>query len=297
MSADLPSGKVRILVNPASGRGRARNCLDKLRSIVSPEAAEIDTPDSAEALVDSCRRAVSEGVERLGIAGGDGTLHHAVQSLAGSSCALGILPVGSCNDFAAALGVDIDMESAVEILLRGSVRSIDLGEVGGRYYAGVGGVGFDGDVARMVNEEVRWLPGPIAFPYAAVRTLVRFRPPTVAVEHDGGRFEGRVYFAVLANSPRFGGGMHIAPDAVLDDGMLDLVIVHAVPRRTLLRCMPLVYSGRHAGHAAVEIHRTREATVRCDRTMTVYGDGEPMMPMGTEPMRFRVAPGALRVIT
>jgi diacylglycerol kinase (ATP) len=294
VSADRP--RVRVLVNPVSGRGKAKRNLARLRALLKPQQVEIQVPADVEELRELCRRAVADGIDRLGIAGGDGTLHHAIQPLSGTPCALGILPVGSCNDLAAALGIGSDLERAVRNLLHGGVRRIDLGSVGDRLYAGIGGIGFDGEVARMVNEEVRWLPGPVAFPYAAVRTLFRFRPPGITIDHDGGRFQGSVYFAVLANSPRFGGGMRIAPDASMEDGLLDLVIVHRVPRRTLLRCLPSVYSGRHTGHPAVELLRTREAVVSCDRTMTVYGDGEPMLPLGSEPLRFRVVPGALGVI-
>lgn len=270
--------------------------MEKIRALLEADSAEVLVPDSVEELKEICRRSVAEGIPRLGVAGGDGTLHHAAQALAGSSCALGILPVGSCNDLASALGIGNDLEQAAHRLVHGPTRRIDLGAAGNRVYAGVGGVGFDGEVARMVNEDVRWLPGPVAFPYAAVRTLFRFRPPGVVIDHDGGRFRGRVYFTVLANSPRFGGGMHIAPEASMDDGLLDLVIVHRVSRLTLLRCMPLVYSGRHIGHPAVTALRTREASVSCDRTLTIYGDGEPMLPVGEEPVRFRVLPATLSVI-
>ena len=124
-----------------------------------------------------------------------------------------------------------------------------------------------------------------------------FQPPAMRIVHDEGVFEGRVMFATLANLPRFGGGMRIAPQAQIDDGILDLVIVKEVSRRTLLAVFPKVYNGRHAGHPAVLFVRTRRAEISIDRAMTLYGGGEPVRPMAAgEPVTAEVVPGALSVV-
>jgi diacylglycerol kinase (ATP) len=117
----------------------------------------------------------------------------------------------------------------------------------------------------------------------------------VTVEHDGGRFHGPAMFVTLANGPAFGGGMRIAPEAENDDGVLDLVIVKAIPRRTLLAVFPKVYAGRHVGHPAVELVRTRRARFALDREMTAFADGEPMLPVGAAGIELEVVPGALAV--
>lgn len=127
--------------------------------------------------------------------------------------------------------------------------------------------------------------------------LFTFAPPQLRVRWQGGSFEGGAMFAVCANLPRFGGGMRIAPDARIDDGLLDLVVVRAVPRRTLLAVFPKVYRGRHVDHPAVTIARTPWAELAADRAVEMYGGGEPMhrLPPG-EPVRVEVVPGGLAVV-
>jgi diacylglycerol kinase (ATP) len=116
------------------------------------------------------------------------------------------------------------------------------------------------------------------------------------VEHDGGVFEGRAMFAVVANLPSFGGGMRIAPEARIDDGLLDLVVVRAIPRLTLLTVFPKVYFGRHVTHPAVTILRTRRVALTVDRALTMYGGGEPVCPVNPgEPVEVEVVPGGLAV--
>jgi diacylglycerol kinase (ATP) len=158
-------------------------------------------------------------------------------------------------------------------------------------------VGFDSEVTRFANEGVRRLRGPLVYVYAVLHTLITFRAPEMRVEHDEGVFAGRAMFAVAANLPRFGGGMRIAPDARPDDGLLDLVIVREIPRRSLLAVFPRVYRGTHVSHPAVSIVRTRHAAVTLDREMTLYGGGEPVATHAAgQPFHIEVMPGALAVV-
>jgi diacylglycerol kinase (ATP) len=234
-------------------------------------------------------------VERLLVAGGDGSAHFAVQGLAGSNCALAVLPLGSGNDLAGTLHMPEELEAAFQRALTAPTRRIDLARVGDRLYAGVAGVGFD-SVANETANQVKRLKGQAIYLYAVIHTLATFKPPRLTIEHAGGRFEDRAMLVVLANTPRFGGGMHVAPEARPDDGLLDLVIVKAVPRRTFLAIFPKVYRGGHIGHPAVVTARTPWADVRLDRPMTVYGDGEPLLPVPEEGIRFEVVPRRLWVV-
>jgi len=288
-------GGVRLLVNPGGGRGRTGRHLERLRRLAAGRALELVVSADVADLEAAGRRAAADGVDRLLVAGGDGTLHHALQGLAHHGCALAILPLGSGNDLAAALGIPRDLAAAFELALTGAARPIDLGRVAGRFFAGVAGVGFDSEVNRYANR-IRRLRGPLIYPWAVVRTLRSFGAPTMRIEHDSGRFEGRAMFAAVANSGRYGGGMRIAPAARLDDGWLDLVIVREIPRRALLRVFPRVFRGGHVTHPAVELVRTRRLSVELDRRLTAYGDGEPLVEIGTEPVAFEVAPAALRVV-
>lgn len=289
-------GDIRFLVNPASGRGTGKAHLDRIRVLASRNGAGLVVSRKVTDLAEQARRAAEDGVERLLVAGGDGTMHLAAQGLAGTDCALGVIPLGSGNDFAGTLGIPPDLDAAVEKALKGDVRRIDLAKVGETYCIGYAGAGFDSEVTRYANE-LKILRGPLIYFYAVLHTLITFVPPRMKVVWDDGVFEGKVMFTVVNNLPRFGGGMRIAPDARIDDGLLDLVIVREVPKSVLLSIFPKVYNGRHVGHPAVTIVRTRRAEITIDRTMTMYGGGEPLRAVeaGT-PVTVEVVPGGLAVI-
>lgn len=287
---------IRFLVNPAAGRGAGKARLDRLRILASAAGAGLVVSKRAADLAEQARRAAADGVERLVVAGGDGTMHYAAQGLAGTACALGVVPLGSGNDLAATLGVPRDLDAAVARALSGPVRRIDMLRAGGVLAVAYAGVGFDSEVTRVANQ-VRRLRGPLIYPYAVLRTLASFKPPAITVRYDGGLFEGKAMFVVAANLPRFGGGMRIAPDADVADGRLDLVIVREIPKTTLLRVFPKVYAGRHLGHPAVTLARTARVEIGIDREMTMYGGGEPLLPITPgRPTLVEVVPGALAVV-
>ena len=287
---------VRFLVNPKAGRGFGAPSFERLRTLASRAGAGFVVSRNAADLSEQARRAVADGIERLLVAGGDGTMHHALQGLAGTNCALGVIPAGTGNDLAGTLKVPPDLDAAVRLALTGEIRRMDLLQVGQTFSVSYLGVGFDSEVTRVANE-VRILRGPLVYPFSVIHTLATFQPPTMRIVHDEGVFEGRVMFTTLANLPRFGGGMRIAPQAEIDDGMLDLVIVKEVSRRALLAVFPKVYNGRHVGHPAVLFVRTRRAEISIDRAMTLYGGGEPVRPMTAgEVVTAEVVPGALSVV-
>jgi len=286
---------IRFLINPSSGRGTGKAHLDRIRVMASKLGAGLCVSRKVSDLSEQARKAADDGVERLLVAGGDGTMHHAVQGLAGTSCALGVIPLGSGNDLAGTLGIPPDLDVAVERAVTGEIRRIDLVRVGETFSVSYAGVGFDSEVTRYANE-VKVLRGPLIYFYAVIHTLITFVPPRMRVVYDDGEFEGKVMFAVVNNLPRFGGGMRIAPDARIDDGLLDLVIVKEIPKPTLLSVFPKVYNGRHVGHPAVRIVRTRRVEITIDRPMTMYGGGEPLRPMAAgEPVEIEVVPGGLAV--
>jgi diacylglycerol kinase (ATP) len=268
---------VRFLLNPAAGRGAGAAHIHRLRILASRAGAGLVSSKSAADLAEQARRAAADGIERLIVAGGDGTMHHVAQGLAGTDCALGVVPLGSGNDLAGTLGIPLKLEPAVERALTGPVRRMDLARVGETWCIGYAGVGFDSEVTRFANE-VKILRGPLIYLYSVIHTLATFKPPVMRIAHDQGIFEGKAMFVVAANLPRFGGGMKIAPDARIDDGLLDLVIVREVSRATLLNVFPKVYTGRHVTHPAVTLVRTARVAITLDREMTLYGGGEPVQP-------------------
>lgn len=284
--------RVPLLVNPAAGGGRAAALASLFATL---PGVRVCLATSADDFVLRIREAVGEGLKRLLVCGGDGSLHLAIQSLAGSDCALGIVPAGRGNDLARSLAVPLDPRAAAERALGTAPRRIDLGCLAGRFFACVAGVGFDGEVARFVREQARGPRGRLIYPYAVVRTLLSFSPPHFRIEHDGGIEEGPGMLAALANAPYYGGGMRIAPRAEIDDGRLDLVFVRSVSRLRLLFVFPRVYRGAHTTDPAVFTRRTTRAKIRLDRALTFFGDGEPLAPGGSGTTEIAIRPGVLWV--
>jgi diacylglycerol kinase (ATP) len=295
--AAAAAGPVRFLLNPAAGRWGAAARLDRLRVLAAGAGAGLVVSKSGADISVQARRAVEDGVVRLVVAGGDGTMHRAAQGLAGSACALGVVPLGTGNDLAGTLGVPHDLDAAAALAMAGGVRHLDLVQVEDTVCIGYAGVGFDSVVTRFANEKVKRLRGPLVYVYAVLHTLATFKPPLIRVAHDAGAFEGRAMFAVVANLPRFGGGMRIAPAAQPDDGWLDLVIVRELSRLGLLAVFPKVYRGTHITHPKIQIIRTKRVEITLDREMTLYGGGEPVATHAAgQPFTVEVMPAALRVI-
>jgi len=287
---------IRFLVNPSSGGGKGARSLPRIRQLAAAAGSEVWLSKDVDDLRRFARRAVEEGVDRLVVAGGDGTFHHAEQGLAGSRCAMGLVPLGRGNDLARTLGVPETVEEAAEFALHGPIHSIDLGRVDSYCFDGYCGVGFDSEVAGYVHSGSRLLKGPLAYPVGVARNVLFYRSPTVRVEHDSGVFEGARLFVSIVNCRSFGGGMIIAPDASLTDGLLDLVAVHDISRLELLRLFPKVYKGQHVGHHAVEIVRTRKVHITVDRPMRMFSDGEPLLEVDQQGVTVEIWPGALRVV-
>jgi YegS/Rv2252/BmrU family lipid kinase len=251
---------------------------------------------NAQDLVVEARRAVRDGVERLLVAGGDGTFHHVAQGLVASDCALGVIPLGRGNDFAGVLAVPSDLKEAFQWAQKGTIRKIDVGRVNDRYFTGYCGVGFDSEAAQYADEAPAIFSGPLAYVYSVLRTLFSFRPPVMTVQHGDGEFHGRAMFAVACNISRFGGGMRIAPAALFDDGALDLVIAKELGKIEILRVFPKVYTGEHVSHPAVEITRTPTATVEVDRALTIACDGELVGRLEGGKLQVSIEAGALKVV-
>ncbi len=286
---------IRFLVNPGARNGAARAVLDRVRVLAGRLGAGLVVSRRVGDLATQARRAAQDGVERLLVVGGDGTMHHAVQGLAGAATALGVIPVGSGNDLALALGTPRGLEAAVRHALSAPVRRIDLIQTGDTWCVGYAGAGFDSEVAVRANQ-VRWGRGRWIYPWSALRTLVSFKPPFAKMGWDGGTFEGRVMFVDATNLPSYGGGMRIAPSARIDDGLLELLLVKEVSRRAFLSVLPKVYKGRHVGHPAIVLEPARRVEIEFDRPVDLYGGGEPIRPVPAgEKIVLEVMPGELAV--
>ena len=283
-----------IIANPVSGRGRARRVGERVVDLLRERGVDADlmvsdAPGDCERLA---RKVLARGARQVAACGGDGTVHEVVNGLANSDAVLGIVPCGRGNDLARALGLSRDVKDVVNTLVHGVERAIDLGRVGDRFFATVASLGFDTTVAQRMRSRPSRLGGTVSYGLAILRTLFGYRSPFVRLRGDFGVFEGRVLLAATANAPFYGSGVKIAPDAVVDDGVLDVCIVADVSRWTVLRMFLRAYSGTHVGHSAVRVVQTRTLQIASDDPLWIFADGEPMCEI---PAKIEVVPGALKV--
>jgi len=288
--------RARLLVNPASGRGRGARRRADLDRLARAAGIDVEASTSADDLVARARRARDEGIGRLLVGGGDGTWHWAAQGLAGGETALAPVPLGTGNDLARELGHPLDPVRAFASGLEGTISRIDLGRIGERLFCGVAGVGFDAAAAEYARSRVKRLRGPAVYVFAALATLVTYRPPRFVLRGDCGELEGEIFFVAFANSSHYGGGMRIAPDADPCDGLLDVVLVRRAPKLSLLRLLPAVYRGAHVRHPAVEIRRATRLELTIDPPQPINADGESAGDSGGRPLAVGVVPAGLAVV-
>jgi YegS/Rv2252/BmrU family lipid kinase len=225
--------------------------------------------------------------------GGDGLIGAVAGALKHTDGVVGVLPGGRGNDLCRVLGIPLKPVAACSILASGVVRSLDLGEAGGRTFTGIASCGFDSVVNEIANETTVVRGSPV-YGLALLRALPTWRAAVFEVSFDGGevrRFTG--YSVAAANSKQFGGGMRLAPDASLTDGLLDVVIIEDMPKLRFLRLAPTVFSGRHLRYREVDVVRAREVRIEATDRFTLYADGEPLAEL---PVTVRVLPAAVQMI-
>jgi YegS/Rv2252/BmrU family lipid kinase len=208
---------------------------------------------------------------------------------------LGVLPGGRGNDLARVLGIPQDPLAACAVIAHGVPRAMDVGEVSGQAFVGIASAGFDSDANRIANEAPSWLGG-LVYVYGALRALAAWRPARFEIELDppGERLSFTAYTVGAANSKTYGGGMRAAPDAMLDDGLLEVVVLESIGKlRFLTTILPKVFKGTHVQLSSVHVFRAAEVEVSADRPFAMYADGDPI---GELPLRVRAVRGAVLVL-
>jgi YegS/Rv2252/BmrU family lipid kinase len=285
--------RVCVIVNPSAGGGRAERGLPAVESALLDLDVSFHTERTRdiEHAVELARAAAAAG-EVAAAMGGDGLIGAVAGALRGTEGVLGILPGGRGNDFGRVLGIPRELPAACRVLAEGTERQVDLGEVDGRLFIGIASTGLDSDANRIANEAPPWLGG-LVYAYGALRALAAWTPARFDLELDGEHKTFTGYSVAAANSKAYGGGMYLAPDAELDDGMLDVVVVEAYAKRRAVARMPKLFKGTHVKDPEVHVFRAKEVRIAADRAFEVYADGDEI---GTLPATVRAVPRALRVL-
>ncbi len=285
---------VALVVNPASGRRRAATIAERAAVRLGSAGHSVQLVEGTDAT--SSHRlaadAVASGVEALVVVGGDGALHGLLDLVAGSDVLFGLVPAGTGNDTARSLGIPThDVDAAVDVLLAGHVRTIDLARTGDAHVATVIASGFDSKVNERADA-MRWPRGNMRYHLATLAELRAFEPLPFTLTLDGTPIEREAMLVAVGNGPSFGGGLRICEGAVIDDGLLDVVVINPVSKAKLLRVFPQLYRGTHVHLPEFERHLVSEVTLSSPGVVA-YGDGERLGPL---PRTATVRPGALHVL-
>lgn len=291
---------VAVLVNPTAGAGRgakaARRAIARLRGR-GVEVRELVGRDGAEA-AEFAQAAVTDGVDALVVVGGDGMISLALQALVGTDVPLGVVPAGTGNDHAREYGLPRGKpEAAADVIADRHTKRVDVGRVDGadgtvRHFGLVMAAGFDSLVNDRANR-MRWPRGQLRYNVATLFELAHLRPLPFRLELDDGTvIERDVLLTAIGNTRSYGGGMLICPGADSTDGLLDVTVVRAMPRRRVLRFFPTIFKGTHVERDEVETFRTPRIKIDSPG-IKAYADGEFVAPL---PVTVTAVPSALRVL-
>ncbi|MGN6587685.1 MAG: diacylglycerol/lipid kinase family protein [Solirubrobacterales bacterium] len=282
-----------LLVNPSSAGGKSLKLLPQVEAALDARrvAFRVEKTRSLAHGAELALRAAELGEVPV-VVSGDGLLGAVGGAMAGTEARLGLIPAGRGNDMARALGIPTEPEAAVETLLAGHSRTIDVGEANGKRFLGIASIGFDSECNRLANE-THWLRGNLVYAYSMPRTLLGWRPArfTLAVGEERKRISG--YFVAVANNSVYGGGMYIAPDAKLDDGEFDVVSIGEVGKLRFLRGLGDVFKGTHIEREEVSVFRAPRLELDASRPFPVYADGDHLTDL---PVSLRVLPRCLSIL-
>jgi YegS/Rv2252/BmrU family lipid kinase len=282
-----------LLVNPSAGGGRVGELLPRAEAAMTANGLDYKLVRtlSLEHGVEAARAAAAEGRIPV-VMSGDGLVGAVGGVLAGGEVPLAVMPGGRGNDLARVVGIPTEPEGAAALIASGAIRTIDVGEANGKRFLCIASFGFDSDANRIANE-TKWLRGSLVYLYAALKALAAWTPATFKLTLDGKERIVTGYSIAVANSRAYGGGMFIAPEAELDDGLLDVVWTEHVGKLRFLGQLPKVFKGEHTRNPEVHVERAQEVVVEADRPFEVYADGDHLTDL---PATIRLLPGALRLV-
>ena len=299
-------GDFTFILNPVAGKGAARKTLAELERQLPElgftyEVVYTVRPGHATEIARTCSSTYVVAV------GGDGTINETANGLMGSGKILGIIPTGSGNDFIKSLGIPRKLQDSVEILQARNVRRIDAGLVAcgitkngstayapGRFFVNGVGIGFDASVARRVSE-INHLRGTLLYLVAVLQTLGHYRSPFFRISVDGNTTVGKKLLVAVGNGKCAGGGFYLTPDALVDDGKLDVCAIQDVPVAKILRLMPAVMAGKRVEDEAVSYSRTTGIAVESTERFSVHADGE-VIGREVQGVNIEIAAGSLLII-
>ena len=294
------SRKFLVVVNSAAGRGRAAQARAPVEAYLRSQGVNVDFIATSDA-ADARRRAgaaAAEGYTHVVALGGDGTFHQILNGAFGQEIVLGLLPAGGGNDLARALDLPRDAVAAAHTLLHAPIRTVDVLRVRpangpSAYYIGAGGLGLDAEAARLANTRYRRFPGMLRYIAAALESFRKYRPFALDLIVDGVPTTAKVLLIAVANSPSYGSGVIVAPEAQIDDGWMDLMLVAPLGWNQIVDGLVLALLSGNIRWPEIRRLRARRISLAADRAAAFHGDGEIL---AEAPVEVEVCPLAVRVV-
>lgn len=265
-----------VLINPLAGGGKSLKHLPAMKTALgqSPHEFIWKVTDTPEGMRGAISRAVNEGIHCVLLMGGDGTVHEALPAIKQASVPFGLLPCGRGNDFARNIGTNLSPLKGCYIPADPLFLTLDLPDLNGLPFGSIACTGFDADVNKLAREKKGYFDGTMGYIVCVLRALKVFRPFRAEISIDDFRWTGRVMMVAISNGPHYGGGMKIAPNAMMDDGLFEVCIIGEVSKRNLLREFPKVFQGKHTTHPKVIMRAGARVVVKSDEQREVFADGE-----------------------
>jgi diacylglycerol kinase (ATP) len=292
--------KSKLIVNPTAGTDTAPDHLETMNRLLRRRVGRLDiviTVSEGDA-TDAAAHAVEDGYDHLFVAGGDGTLNEAINGVARvnggfEAITFGVIPLGTGNDFATALGLPEDVEAAIDLLLESEASRVDVGRLNDRYFVNVSAGGFLAEVSDAVNPRLKTLAGKLAYLIGGAQVLIDYEPVHARLRRAKGDVDMALYAFAVCNSRLVGGGRLIAPDALIDDGELDVCLIQAMPTLEFMTLLRRVSEGDHVDDDRVAYFRTRELELNFDRPIKVNFDGQVLE---AERCRYGIMPHAAQFL-
>ena len=268
--------KILVIVNPMAGGGRTLRLLPKIRHWLfeSPHEFFFNTTRSPDEMRSEIMKAPAQGINALLLIGGDGTVHQALPAIAETNIPFGFLPCGRGNDFARNIGLPSKLQKSCSLPSNPSFHQVDLPRINHIPFVAVAYVGFDAEVNKLANDGRGYFGGTLGYIVCVLKTLKNFKPFEIEITIDDHTWRERVMMVTVANAPFYGGGMKIAPDANMNDGIFDICIVQEISKLELLQQFPKVFKGTHVSHPRIMMKAGRRIKLVSDEHREVFADGE-----------------------
>lgn len=288
--------RILVVVNPAAVGGKTLRLLPRIKRWLSESPHEFlfVIPKSPEVMRSEIINASAQGIDAILLSGGDGTVHQALPAIAKTNLLLGFLPCGRGNDFARNTGLPTDLKKSCNLPSSLSVYQSDLPTINGNPFIGIAYVGFDAEVNGLANEGKGFFNGTLGYTVCVLRALKNFKPFEIEMTIDDHSLRERVMMVSVANGPYYGGGMKIAPQAIMNDGILDICIVKEISKWELLKQFPKVFNGTHISHPKIMMKSGRRIKIVSDESREIFADGEFV---GRLPAECMIGSQTIRILT